>query len=212
MLAISILGLTDKSKIIEINKTKVDYIHLDVMDGLFVQNKTKDIDFFSNLLADNKKPIDIHLMVKDVISYVDEYKKFEPDYITFHIEAVSNPVRIIEYIKKQDIKVGISIKPETDLEKIRPYLNLVDLVLVMSVEPGLGGQKFIEKSVDRINKLKEIKDEYNYNYIIEVDGGINNENCRKVNNANMLVVGSYITNTDNYDRQINNILKKKKID
>lgn len=210
MLSISILGIKEKKKIDILNKTKIDYIHLDIMDGKFVLNKTMESSDFKTLLSNNKKPLDIHLMVDDVINYIDVYKEFNPLYITFHLEAVKNPVRVIEYIKKNNIKVGISIKPNTDIDKLRPYLNLVDLVLVMSVEPGYGGQKFMESSIERINKLKEIKEEYDYNYLIEVDGGINNETCKLVNNANILVVGSYITNTDDYERQINKILNVKK--
>lgn len=210
MLAVSILGVGEKNKIDILNKTNIDYIHLDVMDGKFVPNTTKNISEFKELLTNNKKPLDIHLMVEDVISYIDDYKLFKPNYITFHLEAVTNPVRIIEHIKKYNIKVGIAIKPNTSIEKIRPYLNLIDLVLVMSVEPGFGGQKFLESTTERVNILKSIKEEYKYDYLIEVDGGVNNETCKLVTNANMLVVGSYITNTDDYQRQINRILNVKK--
>lgn len=208
ILAVSILGIKEdfKDKIIEINKNDIDYIHLDIMDGNFVPNKTKEFNFYNNILKQNKKPLDIHLMVKDVISYIDEYKNLNPEFITFHIEAVKNPVLIIEHLKKFDIKIGIAISPQTDIKRIEPYLNIIDMVLVMSVEPGLGGQKFIENSIQRINYLKELKTKNDYNYLIEVDGGINDKTAKKAS-ADILVVGSFITNSDNYKLQINKIKK-----
>lgn len=176
------------------------------MDGDFVPNKTEEFNFYKNILKQNKKPLDIHLMVKDVISYIDEYKNLNPEFITFHIEAVKNPVLIIEHIKKFDIKVGIAISPETDIKRIEPYLNIIDMVLVMSVEPGRGGQKFIENSTQRIDYLKDLKNKNNYNYLIEVDGGINDKTAKKAS-ADILVVGSFITNSDNYKSQISKIKK-----
>ena len=172
------------------------------MDGIFVQNKTWEYNEINKYLENTKHKKDVHLMVKDIKKYVDQFIKLNPDTITFHYEATNKPLEIIEYIKKYNVKVGISIKPETDIERIKPYLKNIDLVLVMSVEPGKGGQQYIENSTNKINELKEIRKEYNYNYLIEVDGGINNKTKEKAKNADILVVGSYITN-NNYEEKVN---------
>ena len=140
----------------------IDYLHLDIMDGIFVNNKNEVINIT------NKKPLDVHLMVNDVYKYIDIYKNLNPLFITFHYEAVTGVLEVINYIKKFNIKVGLSIKPSTKVEEIIPYLPYLDLVLVMSVEPGQGGQSFIMDTVDKIRKLKELKG----NYLIEVDGGM----------------------------------------
>lgn len=192
----SILSIKDnlKENVIKLCNTDIDYIHLDVMDGKFVNNETWDINVIKSL--EFTKPLDIHLMVLDVYKYVDMYKVFNPLYLTFHYETLCDIMSLIAYIKKNNIKVGISINPETQVDKIIPYLNLVDLVLVMSVSPGKGGQKFIENSKNKVIELDELRKKNNYNYVIEVDGGINNETIKLINNADIAVVGSYITTSD----------------
>ena len=175
----------------------IDYLHLDIMDGIFVDNKNEVLD------VPHIKPLDIHLMVSDVYKYIDKYKTFNPLYITFHYEVGKNILSIINYIKKFNIKVGLSIKPSTKVEEIIPYLPYLDLVLVMSVEPGKGGQSFIMDSVDKIKKLKELKG----NYVIEVDGGINDDTIKYVSDADIVVVGSYIT-SGNYEERIKNLKEK----
>jgi ribulose-phosphate 3-epimerase len=202
MISTSILGIKDNIEynLKQIDNTTTDYIHLDIMDSIFVENKNEfDLNYKFN------KKIDIHLMVKDVVSYINKYKKLSPEFITFHLEATDNIIEMINLIKENNIKVGISIKPNTDINKLFPYLGLIDLVLVMSVEPGRGGQKFIESSTNKINELKKIREENNYHYLIEVDGGINNETIKYVENADIKVVGSYITNSDDYQKQINTL-------
>ena len=124
----------------------VDYIHLDVMDGIFVENKTYTYEEFYDIIKYTTKPKDVHLMVSDVKKYIDEFSKLKPDYITFHFEAVSEVSSVINYIKDLNIKVGMSIKPSTEVSEIIDYLDYLDLILVMSVEPGRGGQTFIEDS------------------------------------------------------------------
>lgn len=175
----------------------IDYLHLDIMDGIFVNNKNEVINIT------NKKPLDIHLMVNDVYKYIDVYKNLNPTFITFHYEAVTDVLEVVNYIKKFNIKVGLSIKPSTKVEEIIPYLPYLDLVLVMSVEPGQGGQSFIMDTVDKIKKLKELKG----NYLIEVDGGINDNTINLVNDADIIVVGSYITSGD-YEERIRNLKEK----
>lgn len=184
----------DINKIKELEKC-TDQIHFDIMDGLFTENKTKIKDI------QIKKDIDIHLMVLDIKSYVDKVLKYRPKYITFHLEATDNIIENINYIKEKNIKVGIAINPETDIEKIYKYLDKIDLVLLMSVKPGKGGQKFIDIS-NKLNKLYNYRKENNLSFIIEVDGGINNETIKKVEKADIVVCGSFITDSTNYENQV----------
>lgn len=202
MISVSILGIKEDkiTNYKRLDNTNCDFIHLDVMDGKFVENKV-DFDFNYKF---NKK-VDIHLMVENVEEYINKYKKLNPTYITFHIEVEEDIDKLIKILKENNIKVGISIKPNTDINLLTKYLSYVDLILVMSVEPGRGGQKFIENSVNRINYLKKLRDENNYNYLIEVDGGINNKTISNVENADIKVVGSYITNSNNFDKTINEL-------
>ena len=165
----------------------IDYLHLDIMDGIFVNNKNEVLD------VPHIKPLDIHLMVSDVYKYIDKYKTLNPLYITFHYETGADILSVINYIKKFNIKVGLSIKPSTKVEEIIPYLPYLDLVLVMSVEPGKGGQSFIIDSVDKIKKLKELKG--------------NDSTIKYVNDADIVVVGSYIT-SGNYEERIKNLKEK----
>ena len=174
----------------------IDYIHLDVMDGVFVENKTYTYEEFYDITRFTTKPKDVHLMVSDVKTNIDEFSKMNPRFITFHYEAVSEVGSVINYIKELGIRVGMSIKPTTDVSEIVDYLDYLDLVLVMSVEPGRGGQTFIEDSVKKIDQLYALREEKNYHYQIEVDGGINDETIKKCNNADICVVGSYITKQD----------------
>lgn len=176
------------------NDTRVDYIHLDVMDGKFVKNKTYtlgDIKKYNNL---SSKKLDIHLMVKNPNKYISELALLNTLYITFHYEATSNIEKLIEEVKNYGIKVGISINPKTNVSKLYPYLKYIDMVLIMSVNPGASGQTFIEKTYIKIEKLKNEITKNNYKTIISVDGGINDENCLKLKEAgaNMLVSASFI--------------------
>ena len=203
MLSVSILGIKENTKenIKKLDNLNIDYLHIDIMDGVFVSNKTWQYEEIKNNLENVKTKKDVHLMVSDIKKYVDEFKKLNPDIITFHYEATKEPLKIIKYIKEKNIKAGISIKPNTEVKEIENLLQEVDLVLVMSVEPGAGGQKFIENSTNKINKLYELRKKNNYNYLIEVDGGINNETKNQVKNSDIIVVGSYITN-NNYEEKI----------
>ena len=200
----SFLSIKDnlKENIDLLTKCDIDYLHLDIMDGIFVKNKTWNISEIKNLINYNK-PLDVHLMVSDVYKYVDEYKDLNPEFITFHYEVDLDIMNIINYIKKYNIKVGLSIKPNTKVDEIIPYLPYLDLILVMSVEPGEGGQKFIINSVDKIKKLKELKGDY----LIEVDGGINDSTISLVKDVDIAVIGSYIT-SGNYEEKIKSIKEK----
>lgn len=194
----------DRQKIEKLAQA-TDQIHFDIMDGIFTENKTLEIEKVKENLI-NIKDIDIHLMVKDIKNYVDKVLIFKPKFITFHIEAIENPNEFIKYIKEKNIKVGIAINPKTSLEKIYPYLKDIDLVLVMSVQAGKGGQKFIDIS-SKIEEIYNYREKNKLNYIIEVDGGINNETISKVKKADLIVVGSYITDSNNYKEKVEELRK-----
>lgn len=190
----------DENKITKLNEV-TDYMHFDVMDGHFTARPTLP---FSEIIQKTDKvtnPKDIHLMVIDIKKYVDEVVKASPEYITFHIEVTENPEEIIDYIKSKNVKVGMALNPETEVKTICPYLNKIDLVLVMSVHPGAGGQKFIDIT-DKIKELKNYRLQNNLKYIIEVDGGINDETIKKIKDVDLAVVGSYITNHEDFAKQV----------
>ena len=193
-LSCSYLSSDDKEKTIkELNESKTDYIHLDIMDGIFVKEETLDFNTLRNYFYENKKKLDIHLMVKNVKLYTDLYSLLNPEFITFHIE-VGNTLELINYIKNKNIIVGIAIKPNTNVEVLKPYIDKIDLVLIMSVEPGYGGQKFIEKTIEKITKIRNMKKDI----IISIDGGINKDNINKIKEkeVDMCVIGSYITKSN----------------
>lgn len=205
----SILSIKDNffDNVKVLDQSGSNYIHLDIMDGLFVHNKTWQYDDIQECMKELHTPLDVHLMVYDLDYYINKYAMLKPDYITFHYEATKEVSKYISTIKDKNIKVGLSIKPNTKVDNIIPFLDKVDLVLIMSVEPGAGGQKFITNSCDKIKALKEIRELYNYNYLIEVDGGINSDTIKLVTEAgvDIVVSGSYITNSDNYQEQINTL-------
>lgn len=209
MISTSILTIKEnlKENIHKLDSTKTDFLHIDVMDGMFVPNNSVALDVYEELLKDISTPLDVHLMVKNVKDYINLYAKLNPLIITFHYEAVSNHLEIIDYIKSLNIKVGMSIKPSTKVEEIVSLLPYLDLVLVMSVEPGYGGQEFIYDSHIKINELDKIRKEKNYAYLIEVDGGVNDITSKLCKNADILVVGSFITDSENYQLQIEKIRK-----
>ena len=194
-----------KNNIKKLDNSNIDYLHLDIMDNIFVPNITWSVEEIENLLNGTKSKKDVHLMVKDVIKYIDEYSNLNPEFITFHFEAVDNVINVINYIKKKNIKVGLSIKPNTKVEEIIEYLPLIDLVLVMSVEPGFGGQVFIPDSLNKIEELYNIRKNNNYNYLIEVDGGINSSNIKYLDKCDIVVVGSFITNNSDYNKAISEL-------
>ena len=208
----SILSIKENKnkKILELNNLDTDYIHLDIMDGKFVKNKTRSFDEIYEDIKNTTKKVDVHLMVKDVKKYVDKYLLINPDIITFHLEAIDNIDEMIDYIKEHNTKVGLAIKPNTSIEDLSFYLNKVDLILVMTVEPGQGGQEFIKEMEEKVDELRLLKDAYKYDYLIEVDGGINNKTILNVLNSDILVVGSYITSSNDYKKQIDTLREQIK--
>lgn len=181
----------------------VPWLHIDVMDGVFVPNISIGIPVVKSIRKVTNLFLDTHLMIVNPIKYVDDFKKAGSDLITFHYEAtLDDTTKTIEKIKENNLKAGLSIKPKTSVEEIKKYINLVDLVLIMTVEPGFGGQKFME---DCALKIKEIKKySKNENLIIQVDGGINDKTSKVCLNygANSLVAGSYIYNSDDIKKSV----------
>ena len=202
-LSTSFLMIQDDQEKIEQLDKYTDYMHYDIMDGIFTDKTTLDYQDLLKKTKNVRKPKDVHLMVQDVKKYTDLFCKIKSDYITFHFEAVNKPLEMIDYIKSKNVKVGMAINPKTGIQKIIKYLNKLDLVLVMSVEAGAGGQSFIDIS-DKITFLANYRDTNNLSYIMEVDGGIKPEIIDKVKSADMIVVGSYITN-GNIEKQIKKI-------
>ena len=170
------------------------WLHFDVMDGKFVPNTSFSLDDLSLMRKETILFLDVHLMIENPEKYFLDYVKNGADLVTVHYEATNELSSLIENIKKAGVKVGVSIKPKTDVEVLYPYLKDLDLVLVMSVEPGFGGQSFIPNALEKIEKLRKEIDKNNYNCIIEVDGGINKETgdlCKK-SGVDVLVAGSYL--------------------
>ena len=190
-----------------IEETTADYIHVDLMDGGFVSKKNFTTKEVEELLENHTKPLDIHLMVFDPIIYVSSLAKLNPEFITFHLEATKDIVKTIEAIKMQGIKAGITIRPDTDLYELMPYLSLVDLVLIMSVNPGEGGQEFMMSAVDRLQALREIRKNNGLSFLIEIDGGINKDTIKFVKDVDIAVSGSFICNSSNYQERIAELLK-----
>ncbi len=185
----------------------VDYVHLDVMDGVFVPNISFGPAFIKSLRKiDENKIFDTHLMIEYPDRYIKEFSEAGSQYITFHVEASSDVLKTIELIKSYNVKAGISIKPKTTVEEIEKYLPYVDMVLVMSVEPGFGGQKFMDSAVDKVKRLSELKKANNYSYLINIDGGINDVTGLKIKDyVDLAVSGSYVVNNKDPKEAINKL-------
>ena len=210
MVKVSTSILSIKNNLIDnikkVNETDTDFIHYDIMDGNFVTNTSFSFDEIDSINKYVSKPLDVHLMVSDPEEYIKFYKNLYPEYITIHYE-IDNYQKYINMIKENNIKAGLSIKPSTSVEVLYDILDKIDLVLIMSVEPGKGGQKFIDDSLVKIQKLRKYIDDNKLNTVIEVDGGINDITSKKCINSgvDILVSGSYITNYENYQEQINKL-------
>jgi ribulose-phosphate 3-epimerase len=169
-----------------------DWLHVDVMDGHFVNNITIGVPVVASLKKISPLPLDVHLMIEQPEKYVEQFVKAGADYLTIHVESTKDPATVLKKIRQLGAKPGITLRPRTPLAEILPFLALVDLVLVMTVEPGFGGQSFMHDQVDKMQELKTLRQENAFKYIIEVDGGVNDKTLGHCADADVLVAGSYI--------------------
>ncbi|MBR5849910.1 MAG: ribulose-phosphate 3-epimerase [Alistipes sp.] len=194
-----------------INRSDAEWVHVDVMDGVFVPNISFGFPVLRAVRSVAKKPLDVHLMITDPERYIARFAHEGADWITFHVEATSDPLHCAQLIRESGARVGVSIKPKTPVEVLRPLLSQVDMVLVMSVEPGFGGQQFIVESLDRIRAVRLMAEELNPELLIEVDGGISSENAHLLYEAgaNVLVAGSSVFRASSPEEEIRKMLANK---
>ena len=204
-IATSILSASNKIESIKkLNNTDTDYIHIDVMDNKFVPNYSLPIEEVNELDKYTNIPFDIHLMMNNPEEFIKNLKSNNTKCITIHIELNKDIHKLINIIKKNNYEIGLAIKPNTDLNVLDKYINEIDKIIIMSVEPGFGGQKFIENSINRCKQIKEKRKDI----ILEIDGGINDITINKIKDiVDIAVVGTYITNSNNYKEAINNLKK-----
>ena len=204
----SLLDASDRiSSVDKLNQTDISYLHIDVMDGKMVDNiQFQDMDEIKSISNLSHFKLQIHLMVEDVSSYLDRFIGLNIESITFHLETKQDILENIQRIHDMGYRCGIAICPDTDIQDIYPYLDKIDMILLMSVIPGRGGQSFILDTKDKIAMLKNYIDKNKLSVLIEVDGGINDKTISLVKDADIAVVGSYIVKSDNYIERVNSLL------
>ena len=207
ILAADLMDMKNEIELVDTNGA--DYIHIDVMDGHYVNNIAFGPNIVKSLRAHTKKILDVHLMISPVQKFLDEFISVGADIISFHPDADQNSENIIKKIKSANRKAGIAIHPKVSINEILRFLDTIDIVIVMTVVPGFGGQKFMHSEVNKIIELANIRNEKNLNFEIEVDGGINNETSKTCKNAgaDVLVAGSYIFSSggENYKTKIDSL-------
>ncbi|WP_138314740.1 ribulose-phosphate 3-epimerase [Enterococcus faecium] len=209
-IAPSILNI-DLSKLKEVIRqvelVGIDYLHVDIMDGHFVPNLSFGTNIVSNLKELTSTPLDCHLMVQDPERWVSSFAEAGADQITVHVESTPHIHRTIQMIKQSGLKAGVVINPGTSIDAIQDVLEIVDIVLVMSVNPGFGMQKFLPSTIRKISLLSELRDRLGLNFAIEVDGGVNEENAAELKKAgcDILVAGSYIFEGDDIATRVNSL-------
>lgn len=211
-IAISILNCdfnNIKFELNRINDSIIKYVHIDIMDGYFVEKNTENLFNMKKISKYTNKKIDIHFMVKKPKIFITNFLKYNPDIISFHIESEENISKNISLIKSHGIKCGIAINPETDIHTLNNYLKDIDIILIMSVVPGKGGQKFVNSTFKKIKSIKEKLLKINPKIKLEIDGGVNNLNSKLLNKsgADILVSGSYLINQKNIKKAAISLLK-----
>lgn len=179
-----------------VTQAGADWIHVDVMDGRFVPNITIGIPVVKSLKKVSSLPLDVHLMIEEPERYIEEFIKAGSDYLTIHVESTKNPADVLKRIRELGAKAGITLRPRTSVEDVISLLPLCDLVLVMTVEPGFGGQSFMHDQIAKISRLRSEIIQKNLKCLIEVDGGINNETAKLCHEADVFVAGSYVFGRD----------------
>lgn len=190
-----------------VNASDADWFHLDIMDGVFVPNISYGFPIIDVVKKHAKKPLDVHLMIVQPERYIETFKQSGADLLTVHYEACTHLHRTIQEIKNNGMKAGVSVNPHTPVHVLEDIISELDLVLIMSVNPGFGGQKFIENTYSKISILKELISRKNSNALIEIDGGVDISNARKLINAgaDVLVAGSFVFKSDNPERTISEL-------
>ena len=200
--------LSAEKTIEKITETSADYIHVDLMDGLFVPKKNDDLEYHINLLQNQTKPLDIHLMMIDPIESIKKLQILQPTTITVHLE-IPKLKESLELLDTFKIGKGIAVNPETDVEKITPYLKEINEVLLMSVHPGAGGKNFMPSVVPKITWLKNYRKTHNLQFTIAVDGGINDQTISAIKDVDLVISGSFICESDDYEQQITKLRQQK---
>lgn len=202
-LAVSILSSDygELETINRINETKADYIHVDVMDGKFVSEKTKEYEY----LYKSKKKLNVHLMVSSPFNYISKYSVLNTDAIIIPVEIEDDITSLIEYIHSRGLRAGLALNPDTSVNALEPYLKKLEVVLIMTVNPGKGGQKMLDSTLYKIDLLDKMRKEKKYKYKIVVDGGVNDKTIDKVKKADIVVCGSFICKSEDYNEQISKL-------
>ncbi|MDD6244283.1 MAG: ribulose-phosphate 3-epimerase [bacterium] len=209
LVSASFLSSKDIPKFLtKLNDTDINYIHVDVMDGVYVKNKTMPFREMRHISDYTSKRLDVHLMVKNPLKYIPDYASLNTEYITIHKDIEDDLLTCLKEIKSYYIKTGIALKAEDEIKDIIPYLPYIDLILIMSVTPGAGGQSFQEEAVSKMKEAQILKKEYSkdFSFIVSVDGGINADTITKVNNyVDMVVSGSYLSSSTDLQEAIDTL-------